>query len=322
MPSPGQPPAGFPARGAALRPPPRFHDKRLDRYPEAVSNRRRQLFPAPMPVDHYENFPVASLLLPPHLRKPVEILYRFARSADDLADEGDLSPGARLAALAAYGAELDLIEGGKTPLTPLFQDLAPIIAVHALPLSLFRDLLSAFAQDVTVKRYATYTDLLDYCRRSANPVGRLLLHLFGRATPANQEDSDKICTALQLINFWQDVAVDWEKDRIYLPQEDLERYAVTPEYLAETRVDGAWTRLMDFEVDRARALMQAGAPLCRRLPGRLGWEIRFTVHGGLRILSKIRRVRGDVFHQRPILALPDWLSIALAALLGWRPYRP
>lgn len=322
MPSPGQPPAGFPARGEASPAPPRFHDKRLDRYPEAVSNRRRQLFPAPMPVDHYENFPVASLLLPPHLRKPVEILYRFARSADDLADEGDQAPEARLAALAAYGAELDLIEAGKTPQTPLFQALAPIIAVHALPLALFRDLLSAFAQDVTVKRYSTYTDLLDYCRRSANPVGRLLLHLFGRATPANLADSDKICTALQLINFWQDVAVDWEKGRIYLPQEDMERYAVTPEHLAKGLTDQAFIQLMAFEVSRARELMEAGAALCRRLPGRFGWEIRFTVHGGLRILSKIRRVQGDVFHHRPTLALPDWLLIALAALLGWRPYRP
>lgn len=322
MPSPGQPPAGFPARGEASPAPPRFHDKRLDRYPEAVSNRRRQLFPAPMPVDHYENFPVASLLLPPHLRKPVEILYRFARSADDLADEGDQAPEARLAALAAYGAELDLIEAGKTPQTPLFQALAPIIAVHALPLALFRDLLSAFAQDVTVKRYSTYTDLLDYCRRSANPVGRLLLHLFGRATPANLADSDKICTALQLINFCQDVAVDWEKGRIYLPQEDMERYAVTPEHLAKGLTDQAFIQLMAFEVSRARELMEAGAALCRRLPGRFGWEIRFTVHGGLRILSKIRRVQGDVFHHRPTLALPDWLLIALAALLGWRPYRP
>ena len=322
MPSPGQPPAGFPARGEASPAPPRFHDKRLDRYPEAVSNRRRQLFPAPMPVDHYENFPVASLLLPPHLRKPVEILYRFARSADDLADEGDQAPEARLAALAAYGAELDLIEAGKTPQTPLFQALAPIIAVHALPLTLFRDLLSAFAQDVTVKRYPTYADLLDYCRRSANPVGRLLLHLFGRATPVNLADSDKICTALQLINFWQDVAVDWEKGRIYLPQEDMERYAVTPEHLAKGQTDQAFIQLMAFEVSRARELMEAGAALCRRLPGRFGWEIRFTVHGGLRILSKIRRVQGDVFHHRPTLALPDWLLIALAALLGWRPYRP
>ncbi|MDE2585656.1 MAG: squalene synthase HpnC, partial [Betaproteobacteria bacterium] len=179
-----------------------------------------------MPVDHYENFPVASLLLPAHLRRPVEVIYWFARSADDIADEGDASPAERLAALAAYNAELDRIDAGTTPETPLFQALAPIMAVHRLPIELFRDLLSAFAQDVTVKRYADYASLLDYCRRSADPVGRLLLHLFEVATPDNLRRSDAICTALQLINFWQDIAVDWQKGRVYLPQEDLVRFGV------------------------------------------------------------------------------------------------
>lgn len=164
-----------------------------------------------MSVDHYENFPVASLLLPAELRRPIEVIYRFARSADDIADEGDASPDERLAGLNAYRAELDRIAAGSVPLTPLFVALAEVIAANKLPIQLFRDLLDAFAQDVVKTRYADYPELLDYCRRSANPVGRLVLHLFGRTEPEHLEQSDCICTALQLINFWQDVAVDWKK---------------------------------------------------------------------------------------------------------------
>ena len=179
-----------------------------------------------MSVDHYENFPVASLLVPPHLRRPIAVIYHFARSADDLADEGTDPPAARLAALAAYRAELERIAAGTLPQLPLFADLAQVIRDHNLPLQLFHDLLDAFAQDVVKTRYANYTELLDYCRRSANPVGRLVLHLFGRTESARLQESDAICTALQLINFWQDVAIDWKKDRVYLPQEDLTRFGV------------------------------------------------------------------------------------------------
>lgn len=164
-----------------------------------------------MSVDHYENFPVASLLVPPHLRRPIAVIYHFARSADDLADEGTDPPAARLAALAAYRAELERIAAGTLPQLPLFADLAQVIRDHKLPLQLFHDLLDAFAQDVVKTRYANYTELLDYCRRSANPVGRLVLHLFGRTESARLQESDAICTALQLINFWQDVAIDWKK---------------------------------------------------------------------------------------------------------------
>ena len=262
-----------------------------------------------MPVEHYENFPVASFLVPPHLRRPIEVIYRFARSADDIADEGDAPPAQRLAELAAYQAELDRIAAGQRPQTPLFVALAEIIAVHALPIQLFRDLLDAFAQDVVKKRYADYPELLDYCRRSANPVGRLVLHLFGRTEAQHLEQSDCICSALQLINFWQDIAVDWQKDRVYLPQTDLPQFQVSEADIADGRCSANWTALMDFQIDRAQALMLRGAPLVHALPGRLGWEIRLTVQGGLRILERIRAVRGDVFRQRPKLGKIDWLVL-------------
>jgi len=263
-----------------------------------------------MPVDHYENFPVASFLVPAKLRRPIEVIYRFARSADDIADEGDATPGERLAGLAAYRTELDRIAANTTPQTPLFVDLATVVAEHALPLQLFRDLLDAFAQDVVKKRYADYPELVDYCRRSANPVGRLVLHLFGRTGPEQLAQSDCICTALQLINFWQDVAVDWQKDRVYIPQTDLPQFAVSETDIAAGRCSANWTALMDFEIDRAEALMRRGAPLVHALPGRLGWEIRLTIQGGLRILERLRQVRGDVFRQRPQLGTRDWLVLA------------
>jgi squalene synthase HpnC len=263
-----------------------------------------------MPVDHYENFPVASLLLPAPLRRPIEVIYRFARSADDIADEGDATREQRLAGLAAYQAELDRIERGEMPQTPLFVDLAAIIAGHALPLQLFRDLLDAFAQDVVKTRYADFPELLDYCRRSANPVGRLVLYLAGRATPENLERSDCICSALQLINFWQDVAVDWQKDRVYLPLNDLPRFRVAETDIAEGRWSANWAALVDFQIDRTLAMMARGAPLVHALPGRLGWEIRLTVQGGLRILERLRQVRGDVFTRRPRLRKWDWLVMA------------
>ncbi len=263
-----------------------------------------------MPVDHYENFPVASFLVPRHLCRPIETIYRFARSADDIADEGDASPDERLAGLAAYQAELDRIAAGAAPQTPLFLALADVIRQHGLPLQLFRDLLDAFAQDVVKKRYADYPELLDYCRRSANPVGRLVLHLFGRTEAQHLEQSDCICSALQLVNFWQDVAVDWKKQRIYIPQADLPRFRVSEADIAAGRRSANWAALMDFQIDRTRELMLRGAPLVHALPGRLGWEIRLTVQGGLRILERLRRVRGNVFQHRPRLGKRDWLVVA------------
>lgn len=268
-----------------------------------------------MPVDHYENFPVASLLLPKNLRQPIEAIYRFARSADDIADEGDAATEERLAGLAAYGAQLDRIERGEPVDGPIFAPLAREISDWKLPLQLFRDLLDAFAQDVVKKRYATYDEVLDYCRRSANPVGRLLLHLVDRATPENLQRSDAICSALQLANFWQDIAIDWQKDRVYLPQEDLARFNVSEAQIAAGTCDTHWRTLIEFELGRTEALMRSGAPLVHELPGRMGWEIRFTVQGGLRILERTGQVAGDVFRQRPTLGLTDWLPIAARAAI-------
>lgn len=260
-----------------------------------------------MAVDHYENFPVASILMPAHLRRPVTLIYRFAREADDFADEGDLPPAERLALLHGFDEELDRIELGRPPARPWFADLADVIRQHGLPIQLFRDLLSAFAQDVTKNRYADYTDVLDYCRRSANPIGRLLLVLYGKTTAQNNAWGDAICSSLQLINFWQDVAIDYRKNRIYFPQDEMASYGITEQQLAAQNTGGRWRDFMRFQVDRARAFLHSGAPLGRVLQGRLGMEMRMIIAGGDRILTKIARADYDVFHRRPVLKPFDWL---------------
>lgn len=267
-----------------------------------------------MSVGHYENFPVASLLLPARLRRPVAVIYRFARSADDFADEGDAAPAERLARLQGYRDALGEIAAGHTPADPLFRDLARIVAAHRLPLALFHDLLDAFSQDVTKQHYADFAELLEYCRRSANPVGRLLLHLFERASEENLRDSDAICSGLQLTNFWQDVALDYAKQRVYLPRDEMARFGVDEAQIAQARVDGAWRALIAFQIERSRALLLAGAPLGRRLPGRIGLEIRLTVQGGLRILDKLAAAGADMFRQRPVLRGFDWPLLLARAL--------
>jgi phytoene synthase len=260
-------------------------------------------------VGHYENFPVASLLLPARLRHPVEVIYRFARSADDFADEGDDPPSLRLEKLNDYRRQLE------APSAPLFHEVRKIIREHELPLSLFRDLLDAFAQDVTKKRYADFAQVLDYCRRSANPVGRLLLHLFKRTSESDLARSDAICSALQLVNFWQDVDLDYTKDhRIYLPQDEMARHGVTEQHLSSRTCDHAWKALMKFQVQRARELMLSGKDLGNALPGRIGLEIRATVEGGLRILEKIEHAGYDVFRRRPRLRAFDWPLLLVRAL--------
>ena len=266
-----------------------------------------------MPVDHYENFPVASLLLPKALRAPVEIIYRFARSADDIADEGSDPDDVRLRRLSVYRQALEGIGKGDVPDEALFSDVARIAREHDLPLGLFDDLISAFSQDVTKKRYADFPDLLDYCRRSANPVGRLLLHLFKRTSESDLQGSDAVCTALQLINFWQDVEIDFAKGRVYLPQDDMARYGVTERHLSSRIADSAWRALMAFQVDRSRDMILQGRPLARSLPGRIGLEIRATIQGGLRILEKIERAGYDVFRHRPVLRALDWPLLLVRA---------
>ena len=262
-----------------------------------------------MSVGHYENFPVASLLLPARLRHPVEVIYRFARSADDFADEGDDPPGLRLEKLNDYRRQLE------APSAPLFHEVRKIIREHELPLSLFRDLLDAFAQDVTKKRYADFAEVLDYCRRSANPVGRLLLHLFKRTSESDLARSDAICSALQLVNFWQDVDLDYAKDnRIYLPQDEMARFGVSERHLEEKKCDDAWRALMAFQIERARSMLVSGNSLGKSLPGRIGLEIRATVQGGLRILEKIQGAEYDVFRRRPTLRVFDWPVLLLRAV--------
>ncbi len=270
----------------------------------------------PVPADHYENFPVASIVLPKHLRQPVLAIYRFARTADDIADEGDAAPAARLAGLAALRRGLDAIAAGDRPETPMLSRLADAVARHRLPVEPLAALVDAFTQDVTTARYRTFADLLDYCRRSANPIGALMLHLFDAASAPNLVRSDAICTALQLTNFWQDVAVDWAKGRVYLPLEDLDRFGVQEQQIAEARVDERWRALMDFQVARTRRLLDDGRPLGRTLPGRVGLELRLTVAGGARVLDRISAVGGDVFRRRPALGWRDWLHIAFAALFA------
>ena len=267
-----------------------------------------------MALGHYENFPVASLVLPRKFRFPVTLIYRFAREADDFADEGDASAAVRLERLDAFRQELAKIERGAAPGIPWFGDLAAAIAHHRLPLQPFYDLLSAFAQDVTTRRYPDHEAVLDYCRRSANPVGRLLLALYGAATPRNLAWSDAICSGLQLVNFLQDVAVDYRMGRVYIPQSDLARFGVREEQIAAGDAGGNWRPLMDFELARARELLHSGAGLGRALAGRIGLELRMIVAGGDRILTKIDRVRGDVFHRRPVLRWFDWPLLFARAL--------
>jgi len=269
-----------------------------------------------MAVDHYENFPVASILMPAHLRRPVGLIYRFAREADDFADEGDLLPADLLALLQRFERELDRIESGDSPGIAWFADLAAVIREHGLPLQLFRDLLSAFAQDVTQSRYADYATVLDYCRRSANPVGRLLLVLYGAANEQNHVWSDAICSSLQLINFWQDVDIDYRKNRIYFPLDEMAQHGITEQQIATGHTDGRWRQFMQFQVNRTRQFLQSGAPLGRTLNGRLGLEMRMIIAGGDRILAKITQANYDVFHRRPVLKPHDWLLMFARAVVA------
>jgi squalene synthase HpnC len=271
-----------------------------------------------MAVDHYENFPVASILLPAPLREPVAAIYVFARSADDFADEGDLLPQQRAALLAGYRAELDAIERGESTQHPVFQRLRPVIVRYGLPLQLFRDLLDAFTQDIDKDRYRDFAELMNYCRRSADPVGRLLLQLFGHASPKNVSRSDAICSALQLINHWQDVGIDAAKGamgRIYLPQDEMARFGIGDGDILSRSASTTFKALLRFQVGRARDLMLSGASLGWDLPGRMGLEIRAIVAGGLRILDKIEAVDFDVFARRPVLQTLDWPSIMWRCLV-------
>ena len=260
-----------------------------------------------MAVNHYENFPVASILLPKPIRHAVETIYHFARQADDFADEGNWSNLERFSKLDHFRTELLRIAANEEPQTPLFRELAFIIEKHQLPLQLFHDLLDAFAQDVIKKRYANFDEILNYCRRSANPVGRLLLHLYQEATPVNLAYSDAICSSLQLINFWQDIMKDYSINRIYLPQDEMADFGVTEMHIAQCRADQEWRNLMQFQSLRARNMLQSGTPLGSILTGRIGMEMRLIIAGGNRILDKLETVKFDMFRHRPVLRPLDWI---------------
>ena len=266
-------------------------------------------------VTHYENFPVASLLCPPQLRPPIAAIYWFARTADDIADEGDATPQARLADLAAYSADLMATAAGLPPSprwAPVFEQLRPQMAQFRLPVKLLDDLLGAFEQDAVKQRYADEPELLDYCNRSANPVGRLLLHLYGIQDAASLQMSDDICTALQLINFWQDLGVDIPRGRIYLPAEAWARHGVEETRLLALDANPAVLQLIAAQVHSARAMMLRGQPLVKKIPGRGGWELRLVVQGGLRILDKIEAQGFNTLQRRP--RLRPWDLV----VMGWR----
>ncbi|MBP6395627.1 MAG: squalene synthase HpnC [Giesbergeria sp.] len=281
---------------------------------------------APLPVTHYENFPVASLLCPPALRAPIAAIYAFARTADDIADEGDASTAQRLQDLADYRADLHTIATGAAPSArwaKVFVPLAAILRSHQLPVPLLDDLLSAFAQDVAktaaAAGYADRAELLDYCRRSANPVGRLLLHLYGVHTPQALAQSDAICTALQLINFWQDLSVDLPRGRFYLTDADCAAHGVQRADLlalcSTQQGTSQTTQLIAESAGWARASMTKGSQLVHQLPGRAGWELRLVVQGGLRILDKVDALRGASLHTRARIRAWDAPVMLARALL-------
>lgn len=258
-------------------------------------------------VNHYENFPVASILCPPALRPPIAAIYHFARTADDIADEGNANADERLAELNAYEAALQrAAEGdGSGRWQTVMAPLAQAIQAHALPLAPLRDLLSAFKQDTGNPLYATRAELLDYCRRSANPIGRLLLHLAGVNDARALAQSDAVCSALQLINFWQDLSVDLPRGRHYVTAADLATHGLRREHLAVGQDSAATRALVQDLVAWARSMMFEGAPLVHRMPGRMGWELRLVVQGGLRILEKIENGGCNALSLRPTITATD-----------------
>jgi len=270
---------------------------------------------------HYENFPVASRLLPARMRPHIAAIYAFARLADDMADEGDRPPADRLADLDAWdaclnAAALGAVERGE-PHAEVFLALRHTIETCGLPVQLFHDLVSAFRQDVTTTRYATWDDLMDYCRRSANPVGRLVLRVAGYDRADLDASSDAVCTALQLTNFWQDLEVDWRKGRVYVPGSVLASASASTDDLAARRITAEWRTALDEVTARTRALFGSGRAVCDAVGGRLGLELRATWIGGSRILDKLEASGFDVFRRRPTLTAADAPAV-LWRTLTWR----
>lgn len=260
---------------------------------------------------HYENFPVGSVLVPKAKRKHVYSIYAFARTADDFADEGygtATTPEDRLRLLDEWEFQLESCYRGIAS-HPIFIALAETVRELRLPIQLFRDLLSAFKQDVVKTRYVDFDDVLDYCRRSANPVGRLILLLFGYREESLHKLSDYLCTALQLANFWQDVAVDLQKDRVYLPLEEMQQFGYSEEELFAQQFNSRYAELLKFQVDRTWQLFAYGKALPQLVSGRLSCELSLTWHGGTRILELIARNGYDTLRQRP--KITKWDKIVL-----------
>lgn len=261
---------------------------------------------------HYENFPVASRLLPKKTRRHVAVLYAFARIADDFSDEAEYQ-GVRKERLEDWRRQLWAV-GKEPPRHPVFFAMEETLRELDLPKEPFDDLLSAFLQDVDKSRYATFDEVLDYCRRSANPVGRIVLMIHGYRDAERFAMSDAICTALQLANFWQDVAVDLKKDRIYIPEEDFREFGYSEADLRMGVVNERFRNLMKHEWKRTRALFEQGRPLWKTLHWPLSYEIKLTWAGGNEILRKVQRIGFDTLHQRPVLSKLDWLGLAAKAL--------
>ena len=267
--------------------------------------------------DHYENFPVASLLVPAEMRPHVAAVYAFARTADDYADEPGREPAERIRLLDMWEDRLRAAcQGAIEPGDHVFLATADTIVEKRLPPQLFHDLLSAFRQDVTVHRFATWSDVLDYCRRSANPVGRLVLRIAGVDDPRADAASDAVCTGLQLANFWQDLGRDWRAGRLYVPLEEVTRHGAKEEDLDRERMPDEWIATMRECVERTRALFIEGRPVADAVHGRLRWELRATWLGGMRILDKIERLGYDTLQQRPTLSRADAV-ILLPKLIAW-----
>ena len=276
---------------------------------------------------HYENFPVASRLLPAPMRPHVAAVYAFARAADDLADEGVASPADRRCRLDEWLARLrTALEEGVDANQPLrapeasakiLAALTHTIRVCRLPVPLFEDLISAFRQDTTTDRYATWLELLDYCRRSANPVGRLVLRIAGHDNRALDEASDALCTALQLTNFWQDLEIDWRRGRLYVPSEEWRAAGADERDLTERQLTLAWRSALAKSAERTRELYAAGRAIGDRINGRFGFELRLTWLGGMRILERLERVGFDVFTARPALGPWDG-AVILTRAIRWK----
>ncbi len=262
---------------------------------------------------HYENFPVISVFLPVDLRNHVAIIYWFARTADDIADEGQNEPSERISALASMEEKLvKVVENGSAE--PLWAALRETIKAYQLPVSLFTDLISAFKQDIVKKRFASHGEILDYCRRSANPIGRLLLHLFRVEEQEAYLLSDKICSALQLVNFYQDVSRDIRIDRIYIPADMLEKYKISESDYLKGEPGADFAALMEELTPEAEAMLREGLQILKYLPFRLRIEIGFTVAGGLEIIKKIRNIRYQVYRIRPKLSKFDYLRLFISSV--------